>query len=390
MLSAYFEAHRGGIEIVAGKLAREFKKHGHALTWIASGPELPPKNAGQALQLRALNITERFGVPFPLPLPSVYKPLNAKLGNVDVVVIHDAVYPLHVLAYLRGRAHGTPVIVVQHIGNVPYRNILLRALMKLATALVTKPILRRADQVVFISDAVAREFGDLTYRQRPKVIFNGVDTAVFKPPISARAKTRNRKPFGLPARTPVALFVGRFVEKKGLAILERLARTRPDVTFALAGWGPVDPRSWQLPNVVVFDGLKGASLTKLYNAADMLILPSVGEGYPLVIQEALACGLPVICGSETAEAHAAAKPFLYPVHIQPGWPAVTATAISSEIEHALGEPDSAADRRAAFARRHYNWERAADSYDALFRKVVRPWTGPGLKTQARYMMDNAV
>ena len=107
---------------------------------------------------------------------------------------------------------------------------------------------------------------------------------------------------GLPVDRPVALFVGRFVEKKGLHLIERLARRRPDLTFALAGWGPIDPTGWRLPNVHVLSDLQGETLVPLYQSSDVFVLPSVGEGWPLVLQEALACGLPVICGQETAAA----------------------------------------------------------------------------------------
>ena len=75
----------------------------------------------------------------------------------------------------------------------------------------------------------------------------------------------------------------------------------PDWRFWMAGFGPIDPDKWLLPNVHVLKNRKGQSLAELYQAADLLLIPSYGEGFPLVIQEAMACGLPVIttenCGA---------------------------------------------------------------------------------------------
>ena len=111
---------------------------------------------------------------------------------------------------------------------------------------------------------------------------------------------------------PIALFVGRFVEKKGLHYLREAAAIRRDVQWVFAGWGPIDPGSWGLPNVRTYAGLKDNSLADLYRASDVLVLPSKGEGFPLVVQEALACGLPVVCGSELTQADPAAADLSFP------------------------------------------------------------------------------
>ena len=54
----------------------------------------------------------------------------------------------------------------------------------------------------------------------------------------------------------------------------------------------------------VFSDLAGPGLAELYRASDVFVLPSQGEGFPLVVQEALACGLPVVCGDESTGADA--------------------------------------------------------------------------------------
>src|SRR4029077_19092998 len=99
---------------------------------------------------------------------------------------------------------------------------------------------------------------------------------------------------------PLFLFLGRFVEKKGLPVLRELAQRLPQVRLLLAGWGPIDPAAWGLPNVTVVRSPSTGELSALYQAADLLLLPSVGEGFPRSVQEAMACGTPALVGSETA------------------------------------------------------------------------------------------
>jgi starch synthase len=173
---------------------------------------------------------------------------------------------------------------------------------------------------------------------------------------------------------PVALFVGRFVEKKGLHILSRMARLRPNILWAFAGWGHLQPTAWALPNVVVYSDLAGASLAALYRASDVLVLPSKGEGFPLVIQEALACGLPVVCSADTAGADRAASGFLSAVPLDEQEPDATALAFCEEIGRALagrGNAGRSSEDRFEFVLQRYCWKATAAQYLELIRSAYQ-------------------
>lgn len=330
MVSHYFESHRGGVEIVAGQLARAFTKLGHRVVWMACDSSLPPADPAicqRAVPLPANNFLERrTGIPYPIPLPGMSARLGAEIRDADVVLVHDGFYLPCLQAQRHARRAGKPVVMVQHIGFVPYRNPLLRLAMATLNRVLTRPALMAAEQVVFISELTRRHFATVRFRRPPMILFNGVDTSVFAPAPPETDRHALRRSLGLDPERPTVLFVGRFVEKKGLNHLEQMARRRPAWNWVLAGWGPIDPARWQLPNVRVFSDRSGPSLTPLYQAADALILPSVGEGFPLVVQEALACGLPVVCGDDTAMADKAAQSFLVGVPVRPADPSATAEA----------------------------------------------------------------
>ena len=366
IVTPFFESHRGGIEIVAGRLARELARAGLDVAWAATDASPPPALDDEprlrTIALVASNIAERsVGIPFPLPAPSSFARLWREVAAADAVHVHDGLYLTSLGAFAAARWHGKPAVVIQHIGAVPYNNPFLRWMMKIANRIIVRPVLARSDQVVFISESTARYFNEVKTRAKPDLIFNGVDTRVFYPPANLDEVAAARRQLGLPDKGPIVLFVGRFVEKKGLAVLERLARARPDLTFAFAGWGPLDPRAWSLPNVRVFDGLAGPTLATLYRAGDTLVLPSTGEGFPLVIQEALACGLQVLCGDETAGADQDASSVVTAVQIDAHDPDRTAARCERALAACLEQGFDGAARlaRTRFASERYSWPRAA-------------------------------
>lgn len=369
MLSHYFAERGGGIEIVAAALAGALPSLGFEPVWLATGsPNTYRPHCGyRRVALPASGVAEQLlGVPYPLLRLSAWRTIFRETARAELVLVHDALYPTSIVAYLAARALRKPLVVVQHVGFVRYRSALLRGLMQAGNRCIGAPLLRRADRVIFISELTRRQFAHVRFRRQPAVIFNGVDTGAFSPAATAEEIVNARRSLGLPVGGPIALFVGRFVEKKGLRVLEHMARLRGEILFAFAGSGVLDPRRWGLANTRVFTGLTGATLAPLYRASDLLLLPSTGEGFPLVLQEALACGLRVICGTDTASADHRAAPFLTAVEVDPTNPAQTARTFSVEMTRVLARQASAADRseRFAFAKASYSWAASAAAYAA--------------------------
>ena len=370
IVSHFYDAHGGGIEQVAARLARALAHAGHVVSWAASDADPMPADLA-TVSLRCLDLTERLtGLPMPIPgLRAVWKLFGA-VRSSDAVIINDALYVTSILAMLFAKASGRPILLIQHIAGIAFAGRILRGLMRGANVVVTRPMLAVADHLVFISDVVRRELiGEPAHRSFD-LLFNGVDSTIFYPgPVPDRNVVKYN--FRIPVDAKLAIFVGRFVEKKGLAVLRALATLRPDLEFAAVGDGPIRPERWNLANVHVLGRQPQDSIAALFRAADLLILPSVGEGFPLVIQEAMACGLPVVCGNESARADPEAAAFLQGVAIDLTDAEGSARRCAAALDVVLAEQVDCR-KMSIYATNSYSWSRMAAGVLACLSRPAEP------------------
>lgn len=159
---------------------------------------------------------------------------------------------------------------------------------------VEEAVFRVADRIVVATEADRRHIVE-HYRiggANIRVIPNYVDTEVFRP----RPEVEQRP--GL------LCFVGRLDEQKNpLALLEAI-RDIPKVRLAIVGDGPLRPvlenrvREDRLP-VEFLGTVSNDQLPALLNRSQLFVLPSLYEGHPKALLEAMACGMPVI-GTEVS------------------------------------------------------------------------------------------
>jgi starch synthase len=366
-VSAFYENHGGGIEIAAGQMARALARRGHDCRWAAASFDPTPQDALlQPVPLPASDPLERWtGLPMPILDRAARVRLRREVEEADAVIIHDALYLSSQLAARYARLSHKPWILVQHIGAIPYTNILLRLAMAAANTLAAWPLVRSAPQVVFISDLVRRFFAASLQPDRAALLFNGVDHQLFRAPTKTERSKLRRRLNMQPAR-PQLLFVGRFVEKKGLAALRSLAATNPEWDLLLVGSGPIDPGSWELPNVRLLGRKTREEVAEIYRAVDAIVLPSVGEGFPLVVQEAMASGLPVFCGLDSASADPEARTLLHGIDVDPSDPNATAARFAAAIACSPLGPEI---KLAGYARKAYDWDSNALSLEEQLGKL---------------------
>jgi len=162
-------------------------------------------------------------------------------------------------------------------------------------------VLSLFDRIVVVSEAVKRLTEKCgVHRTRMSVIWNSADEDDFKP----RLKRDAKKSLNLPLEKKIILFVGRLAPVKGICYLIRamplILRGR-EAILLIIGEGPERSslqhlvKTLNLQSTVLFLGhIYPKKLALYYNAADTFVLPSLIEGHPVVLLEAMASGLPIV------------------------------------------------------------------------------------------------
>lgn len=245
---------------------------------------------------------------FPLMGLTFYLTLSRTVRGVakefpfDLIHAHTA-YPDGFAAVLLGKTIHRPTIVSLHGGDV---NLYFRRFSGRRQGLWA---LAHADGVIAGSTSLQRTVVE-TYGAGPdniSVIPSGVDMDKFRPIPRQQAESK----LGLEVGTTRLLYVGAVTQSKGIHHLLRafasLDRdTLNPVQLILVGEGEyagparVAAEKLGIGSEVAFVGQRPNDEIPLWiNACDLLVLPSLSEGFGVVLIEALACGKPVVataCG----------------------------------------------------------------------------------------------
>jgi glycosyltransferase involved in cell wall biosynthesis len=205
---------------------------------------------------------------------------------------------------------------------------------------------------------------------------NGVNVKRFAP---GPSDVRNR--LGLPQEAPVVGFVGRLTRDKGLPELieafDTILKTEPEAHLLLVGWfdAAEDALSTALrarilshPRIHCTGFV--ADTAPYYRAMDLMVLPTWREGFPNVVLEAAATGIPVITTLCTGSRDSVV-PEVTGLLIPPGYP----EAISEAVLRLLRNPElrsrmSQAAR--AWVIEHYSIERVLGLVTALYKSMLMP------------------
>lgn len=212
------------------------------------------------------------------------------LKNSRIDIIHTHNYKSNFYALFSSLGMNMSLIATCHnwLGNT--------AKMKFYANL-DKFFLNRFDRVIAVSDNIKQEI--LRQKIQPKKVLtipNGIDIKRFSGNVDGNGL---RREFGIEQDCKIIGTIGRLTKEKGhtvlLAASEKVLQKYPKAVFLLVGDGPLreDLEKKVGKSSVIFTGVRN-DMPSVYSAIDVFVLPSLNEGLPMVLLEAMCSKKPIV------------------------------------------------------------------------------------------------
>jgi glycosyltransferase involved in cell wall biosynthesis len=286
-----YPPHIGGVSSHTYLLSRELVKRGDEV-YVLTYPHQDIRDVGgvKVETASAPNIKGLRGLFFSI---SSFFKLIGMVRRLKIDLIHaHFLLPPGLIGVCVGSIMGKKTAVTAHGSDlmIQAKNPLLRGLIKFT--------LKRADYVLVVNQALQEKVLELGIN--PDKIYvtpNAVDVEKFTP------QNKELPPdIEMSSDKPVLLFVGNLVFQKGVKyLLDAKMLMNTPAELVVVGDGPLRQElEMKVQNEeisdVVFVGAR-RDVEKIMPSADVFVLPSVSEGSPITILEAMASGLPVVATS---------------------------------------------------------------------------------------------
>lgn len=311
MLDPLFFPYMGGTEKVVKEVgARLVRDHGHEVQVLTSmipqalGREVEEIDGMQIVRSASLYL-ERLPAFLPPPFtisPMIRREIRTRCAGADVYHVHNRFW-YSLSTYREARRHGSLFLTI-HNARPNGISEQVDRWGGLFDDVIGQKVFGLCDHINCVSRATLESTIPERHRNKAEVIYNGVDTSLYRPGLDA-SELRERLGLG---SGPIILSNGRLVEQKGFPVLikalEQVRRQVRDAQLVVIGRGPLKEElqrhaaSLGVADVVRFvTGIPESKLPAYYNMADVFALPSLYEPSAVVLYEAMGCGRAVVATS---------------------------------------------------------------------------------------------
>jgi glycosyltransferase involved in cell wall biosynthesis len=352
----------GGAENVVLRLARALRERGHEPIVATLQPGWMTERA-DAAGLPVWIAPQRPGI----DLRWVFR-FARRLRREQIDLLHSHEFAMNAFGGAAALLASAPAVSTIHgrhwVSERPRRTLAYRVLRRLGMPIVAVS----EDLAGFLVEGLKLP------RERLEVVHNGIPLPEETPSAQrARRRAAARAAIGVPPDLPLLVAVGNLYPVKDHATLLRALSRLPAARIAIAGRGQEEERLRQLAaelglaDRVQLLGLRDDVETVLA-AADVFVQPSLSEGLPLAVLEAMASALPIVATrvGGIPEAIVDGETGLL---VPPGDPAALAAALA----RVLDRPDQAASLGSAARRRAvaaFSVDRMTDHYERLYQRLA--------------------
>ena len=218
------------------------------------------------------------------------------LAGYDLISAHST--ECGEMAFDIKKEYGTPYVVTWHGGDIHTTPFFSKKYFS-----VTKNIIESADMNFFVSHKLMELSSNVTSKGNKDVLYNGVDKQVFLRYPEDKIMLLREK-YNISSKCKHVSFVGNFIDVKNVKCLPEIFANVSravdfDITFYFVGSGQYEGYLREMSEKLKIDAqiikdVTPSQMPEIYNCMDLIVLPSVNEGLPLVSVEALACGTNMI------------------------------------------------------------------------------------------------
>ncbi len=294
----------GGAETQAKWLAEELVNQGHEVHLITSSHEKLPKISKEngVIVHRVINNPRVLSLTTFITIYKVFKYVK----KIDPDVIHAFfAYPTGIWCLPSKYLLNKPLIISARGGDIqikPEINYGIR--LNPIKAFLVKIVLKWCDKVTVLGEGMVKDALDAgAPKEKIEIIYNAIKDS--EDNIDKNLINEIYRKYNLPKDKRILLFLSRISPEKGINYLidafENLEKLYPDLILVFAGSGTELQNVKKIVNrknlyekIKVIGPVFGREKRALFKISDIFILPSLSEGIPTVLLEAMLYSKPIV------------------------------------------------------------------------------------------------
>jgi len=235
-----------------------------------------------------------------------FKPIRRLINiirNERITLIHSQGLRADFFARIAGRIAKSPYIL--STVAMPLEGFDISFARKRIYSFFDRFSERYVDRFIVISDELKKFLIDKHKIPPEKIfkIYNGIELNEYHPDNSDKSSMKIRKEFGIDKDEFLIAGIGRLVWQKGFEYLidavPRVTKQIAKIKFLIVGEGPLKNRlkekrkKLRIEDKIIFTGFK-SDIKEILSSIDILVMPSLREGFPMVTLEAMAMAKPIV------------------------------------------------------------------------------------------------